>query len=61
MFTYFYVLNDYGFKFALVTFLNLEPGYYPDPNDMYNPYEPNYGNSNYGKPDYRTTISWGLR
>ena len=51
MFTFYYVFNDYGFKFKTVNFLNTEPGYYPDANDIYSPTEPNYGNSNYGKSD----------
>lgn len=61
MFTYFFVLNDYGFKFTTLVFLNQEPGYVPDMNDIYNPYDPNYGNSNYGKPNSSKTITWGLR
>jgi hypothetical protein len=60
MFTYFYVLNDYGIPFSTVCFLNTQIGYYPTPEDVYNPYEPNYGNSNYGKPDsYSSALSWG--
>jgi hypothetical protein len=52
-------LNDYGFPFLTVCFLNNYPGYYPLPTDVYSPYEPNYGNSGYGDPDLYTTINWG--
>ena len=61
MFTYFFVLNDYGFKFSTLVFLNQEPGYIPDKGDVYNPWDPNYGNTNYGIADKLKTITWGLR
>ena len=48
MFAYFAVLNDYGFPFTTVCFLNGAYGYYPNPPDVYSPTEPNYGNTNYG-------------
>ena len=48
MFTYFTILNDYGFPFTTVTFLNKNIGYYPNPTDVYSPTEPNYGNTNFG-------------
>jgi sodium/potassium-transporting ATPase subunit alpha len=48
MFTYYQVLNDFGLPFNTVNFLNTQNGYYPDPNDVYHPYEPNYGNTYYG-------------
>jgi len=51
MFVYYYVMNDYGFKFSTIHYMNQEKGYYPNENDVYNPYEPNYGNTNYGKSD----------
>ena len=41
MFAYYYVLNDYGFPFMTLYNLNGQYGYYPDPSDVYNPYEPN--------------------
>lgn len=50
MFTYFMVLSDYGIKFSTTYLLSEQIGYYPNPTDVYNPYEPNYGNSNYGRP-----------
>ena len=50
MFAYFYVFNDYGVPFSTATFLSGQIGYYPLPTDIYNPYEPNYGNTNYGDP-----------
>ena len=54
MWTYFHVMNDYGFKFNAILFSNLENGYSPDPNDVYNPDLPNFGNRNYGNPDALT-------
>jgi len=59
MFTYFYVLNDFGFKLNTLLFLNLAEGYEPDPSDLYSPELPNFGNSNYGKGDFSRTIAWG--
>jgi len=60
MFTYFYVMNDYGFKPMTVLFLNDLKGYYPDPNDVYNPDLPNFGNSNYGNSAFHSIVNWGL-
>jgi hypothetical protein len=48
MLTYLYVLNDYGFTFATLINLKGQRGYYPDGSDIYNPNEPNHGNSNFG-------------
>ena len=59
MFTYFYVLNDFGFKVNTLLSLNLEPGYEPKPTDIYDPNQPNLGNTNYGYEDFRRTIAWG--
>ena len=58
MFTYFYVLNDYGLKMSAVIFIIMEPGYYPKDEDVYDANEPNFGNSNYGIPDKRDTLYW---
>lgn len=41
IFTYFYVLNDYGFPFITLCFLNGQIGYYPEDSDVYSPFEPN--------------------
>ncbi len=60
MFTYFYVMNDYGFKLGTVLMLSMANGYVPDENDIYNPDLPNFGNSNYGKADLWRPIAWGL-
>jgi len=49
MYTYFYVFNDYGFKFTNVVFLNLEPGFRPFDTDVYDPEAPMYGNSRWGQ------------
>ncbi|MFS8159383.1 MAG: HAD-IC family P-type ATPase [Candidatus Roizmanbacteria bacterium] len=59
MFTYFYVLNDYGFPFTTLINLNGQQGYYPLASDVYNPYEPNQGNSNFGNAEWYNKIEWG--
>jgi sodium/potassium-transporting ATPase subunit alpha len=59
MFTYFYVLNDYGIPFNTVLFLNSNVGYHPNSGDIYNPIDPNYGNTNYGKPEFYGVIDFG--
>lgn len=58
MFTYFYVMNDYGIPFLTTMFLNSESGYFPNDNDVYYPFDPNYGNSNYGKPQFSDKLNW---
>lgn len=60
MFTYFYLLNDYGYKIGTLIMLNLSTGYEPDPSDMYNPDLPNFGNRNYGRSEFMRTVAWGL-
>ena len=51
MLCYFIVLNDYGFKPHTLPFLNFLTGFYPLDSDIYNPNEPNFGNSNWGNSD----------
>jgi hypothetical protein len=51
MYTYFHVMNDYGFKPHTLIQMILEWGYYPDPSDVYNPDQPNFGNTNFGNQD----------
>jgi hypothetical protein len=60
MFTYFYVMNDYGFRPLSLVFLSDQTGYYPDPEDIYNPNLPNFGNRNFGDPTKAGQISWGM-
>lgn len=60
MFTYFWVMNDYGFKPLSLLFLNDREGYYPKRSDVYDPEMPNYGNSNYGNMNERGVITWGM-
>jgi hypothetical protein len=57
-YTYLYVMNDYGFKPITIMFMSLEVGFWPSPNDIYDPDLPNFGNSNWGKSDARSTIFW---
>lgn len=58
LFCYFFLLNDYGVRPA--TLFGLDPllGYYPEPTDVYNPNEPNYGNSNHGNPEKQHKLNW---
>jgi hypothetical protein len=60
MYTYFQIMNDFGFKINTILFINQELGYEPNPTDLYNPYQPNMGNTNYGKDDMRGMMSWNL-
>jgi magnesium-transporting ATPase (P-type) len=47
MLTYFLVMNDYGIKIFTTFFLNLREGYFPNATDVYDPNQPNFGNSNF--------------
>lgn len=58
MLTYFVVMNDYGIPWWTTMFLANDVGYEPKPTDVYQPFEPNYGNTNYGDPDYYRTVNW---
>ena len=53
-------MNDYGLKFRTLIGMSLENGYEPDPNDIYNPDLPNFGNRNFGYDDKYRTIQFGL-
>mmetsp|Transcript_21850 Transcript_21850/g.16209 ORF Transcript_21850/g.16209 Transcript_21850/m.16209 type:complete len:127 (+) Transcript_21850:671-1051(+) len=62
MVTYYTVLNDFGIPFLTAFRLNQQVGYYPLATDVYNPYEPNYGNSNFGinnADGEKDKIAWG--
>lgn len=48
MLTYFLVMTSYGFKLGTLINLNDSQGYFPNPTDVYNPSQPNFGNTNYG-------------
>lgn len=58
MTTYFTVLNDFGIPFSTTMSLNNQIGWFPLESDVYNPYEPNYGNSNFGIGEAEN-IAWG--
>jgi sodium/potassium-transporting ATPase subunit alpha len=60
MYTYFLLMNDYGFKVVTLLFLNEQEGYYPREDDVYDPNLPNFGNSNYGNNDKYGVVTWGL-
>jgi hypothetical protein len=38
--------------------LALEEGYYPENNDEYDPNQPNFGNSSFGKESHFSTLFW---
>jgi Cation transporting ATPase, C-terminus len=57
-YTWIQVLNDYGIRPTTVLFLALEEGYYPDENDVYDPNQPNFGNSNFGKSSNLSPLFW---
>jgi len=46
-FTYFYVMNDYGFTPSVLFGLAGEKGFIPNDTDVYNPLIPSKGNSNW--------------
>jgi len=59
VFSFCYVLNDYGFRPATLIGLNRQSGYYPKDSDVYNPNQPNNGNTNYGNSNYySSSIDW---
>ncbi len=60
MLTYWWVLNDYGIPMGTTLFLNQANGYNPLPTDVYNPDNPNYGNSNWGDSSQANQLIWGL-
>lgn len=55
-YTFCYVMNDYGFRPITMMFMAIEKGYYPHPDDVYDPNQPNFGNRQYGYD--KTTIFW---
>jgi hypothetical protein len=59
MYTFFYVLNDYGFKPNTVVNLAQALGFVPDAYDVYDPQTPNYGNSNFNRNNYGRNPNWG--
>jgi len=60
MLTYWWVLNDYGIPVGTTLFLNQANGYNPMVTDVYNPDQPNYGNSNWGDSNQLNQLYWGL-
>lgn len=36
----------------------MEEGYYPLESDIYDPNQPNFGNSNFGKEDQKSQLFW---
>lgn len=51
-------MNDYGFRQRTLFSLVNEKGYFPNPNDVYDPSQPHNGNSNYGNPDYYSALDY---
>lgn len=60
MYSYFQIMNDFGFKINNILFINQDLGYEPNKSDLYDPFQPNMGNTNYGKEDSRGLMSWNL-
>jgi sodium/potassium-transporting ATPase subunit alpha len=60
MLTYFWVMNDYGIKVLTTLFLNQRPGFFPNGTDVYDPNQPNFGNTNFGDASEGGAIVWGL-
>lgn len=56
--TWLQVLNDYGIKPTSTLFLALEDGYFPSEDDVYDPDQPNFGNSNFGDDNWKTKLFW---
>jgi len=52
-------MNYFGYKVNTALFLIQELGYEPNLNDIYDPNQPNLGNTNYGYDDHRRVIAWG--
>ena len=44
MVSFYWVMNDYGVKVLTTMFLNPRMGYTPDPADVYDPNQVNFGN-----------------
>jgi magnesium-transporting ATPase (P-type) len=61
-FCYFYILADYGFNPSTLFFLANREGYQPAETDLYDPTQPNSGNTQWGtaagRPDDRDTLNW---
>ncbi len=57
-FTWCQILNDYGIRPTSALFLALEPGYYQEDSDVYDPNYPNFGNSNFGKENHKAAAFW---
>lgn len=58
MFSYFLVMNDYGFRPSTLFYLDNEYGYYPKATDIYDQNAPNNGNTNYGNSEFYDVIDW---
>jgi len=58
LFSYFYVMNDYGFRPHTLFYLDPVLGYFPNPSDVYNPNLPHNGNTNFGDDNYKAKIDW---
>ena len=57
-YTWVHVLNDYGIRPTSLLFIALENGYYQEDSDVYDPDQPNYGNSNFGKSSNYAALFW---
>lgn len=57
-YTYFVILNDYGFRPSTLFFLSSEEGYFPARADVYDPTAANWGNTNANVKEFKDTLRW---
>jgi hypothetical protein len=50
-------MNDYGIRPVTMMFIAIEDGYFPHPDDVYDPNQPNLGNRQYGMYE-KDVIGW---
>jgi hypothetical protein len=59
MVTFFWVLNDYGIPMGSLMFMNPLNGYLPAAEDVYDPDQPNFGNSQFANGNNYGSLAWG--
>jgi len=58
LFCYFFIMNDYGFRPGTLFGLDPTEGYYPKDSDVYDPAQPNNGNTNVGDNNFKAKMNW---
>jgi hypothetical protein len=51
-------LNDYGIRPHALTGIVKTKGYFPNPTDVYDPFKPNNGNTNFGDQTKYGLLEW---